>query len=85
MTYELTIEKAAQRSLARVPQPYQDRMIEAIGGLADAPRPTGAKKLAGRMAWRIRVGDYRVIYEVDDDSHKILVVSAGNRRDIYRR
>ena len=85
MKYELSIEKAAQRSLARVPQPYQDRMIEAIAGLADEPRPLGAKKLAGRSAWRIRVGDYRVIYEVDDGRHKILVISAGNRRDIYRQ
>ena len=85
MKYEVYIEKAAQRSLARVPQPHQDRMVGAIAGLADEPRPAGAKKLGGRTAWRIRIGDYRVIYEVDDDHHTILVVSAGNRRDIYRR
>ncbi len=71
--------------MAKVPQPYQDRMVEAIDGLAEEPRPAGAKKLAGRVAWRIRVGDYRIIYEIDDDAHKVLVVSAGNRRDIYRR
>jgi len=85
LKYEVFIEKAAQRSLARVPQPHQDRIFEGIADLADEPRPAGAKKLGGRTAWRIRVGDYRVIYEVDDDHHRILVVSAGNRRDIYRR
>jgi len=85
LKYEVFLEKAVQRSLARVPQPHQDRIFEGIAGLADEPRPTGAKKLSGRTAWRIRLGDYRVIYEVDDDRHNILVVSAGNRRDIYRR
>ena len=84
MNYEVFIEKAAQRSLARVPQPYQERMIAAIVRLSDEPRPAGAKKLAGREAWRIRIGDFRIIYEIDDEIRKVLVVSAGNRRDIYR-
>jgi hypothetical protein len=53
LKYEVFIEKAAQRSLAKVPQPYQDRLIAAVAGLSDDPRPAGAKKLAGREAWRI--------------------------------
>jgi mRNA interferase RelE/StbE len=57
VNYELLIERAAQRALQRIPQPEQDRIIEAIRGLADAPRPPGVKKLAGREAWRMRVGD----------------------------
>ena len=74
MKYEVFVEKVAQRSLARVPQLHQDRMLEAIADLANKPRPAGSKKLGGRTAWRIRVDDYRVIYEVDDDHHTILGV-----------
>jgi mRNA interferase RelE/StbE len=60
-------------------------MISAIGGLSRVPRPAGAKKLVDRNAWRIRAGDYRIIYEIDDEHRTVLVVSAGNRRDVYRR
>ncbi len=85
MNYELLIEKAAQRALQRVPQPDRDRVIEAIRTLSDEPRPPGAKKLKGREAWRIRIGDYRVIYEINDGRRQLLVVTIGHRRDIYRR
>jgi mRNA interferase RelE/StbE len=47
------------------------------------PRPPGCRKLAHSEAWRIRVGDYRVIYEIDDSSHAVLVVHVGHRRDVY--
>ncbi len=52
--------------------------------LAEDPRPSGVKKLSGRDAWRIRVGKYRVIYEVHDDKLIILVISIGQRKDICR-
>ena len=72
-------------AMQRVPQPDQDRLIAAIRSLSGEPRPVGAKKLRGREAWRIRVGDYRVIYEVDDGRRRVLIVTVGHRRDIYRR
>jgi mRNA interferase RelE/StbE len=85
LKYELFIERAAQRALGRLPQSDQARIVEAIRGLAVEPRPRGAKKLRGREAWRIRSGDYRVIYEIDDERRRVLVVTIGHRRDIYRR
>lgn len=62
----------------------QDRIIAAIRSLAEEPRPSGVKKLTGREAWRIRVGNYRIIYEIHDQALIVLVVSIGHRQDVYR-
>jgi mRNA interferase RelE/StbE len=67
-----------------IPQPYRDRIIAAVRNLAEEPMPSGVKKLTGREAWRIRVGDYRIIYEIQDQALIVLVVSIGHRRDIYQ-
>ena len=83
MTYALVIERRAQRSLSRIAAQDQERIAVAIRGLADEPRPHGVNKLSGRNAWRIRVGDYRVLYEIQDDRLLILVVDTGHRREIY--
>ncbi|MGC8490877.1 MAG: type II toxin-antitoxin system RelE family toxin [Syntrophobacteraceae bacterium] len=85
MKFELFIQRKAQKQLANISQPNRDRIIAAIRSLSDAPRPFGSRKLSGRDAWRIRVGDYRVIYEINDDALVVLVVSIGHRRDIYLR
>jgi mRNA interferase RelE/StbE len=84
MTYSVTILRSAEKSLASLPPVIQDRLIVAIRRLAVSPRPPGVKKLAGREAWRIRVADYRVIYEIADVDLTILVVEIGHRREIYR-
>ena len=84
MTYSISILRSAQKSLGSLPAAIQDRIIAAIRRLAAAPRPPGVKKLTGRPAWRIRVGDYRVIYEIDDTDLTILIVDVGHRREIYR-
>lgn len=83
MTYQLQIERRAQKALARIGQPHQNRLI-AIRGLAADPRPPSAKKLSGREGWRVRVGAYRIIYEIHDDQLLVLVLSLGHRREIYR-
>jgi mRNA interferase RelE/StbE len=85
LKYELLIKRRAQKQLAGIPQPNRDRIITAVHSLADDPRPSGVKKLSGRDAWRIRVGDYRIIYEIDDGVLVVLVVSIGHRRDVYSR
>lgn len=59
------------------------RVRDAIRDLANTPRPPGCKKLVGRDGWRIRVGDYRVIYEIDDSTRIVTVVHIGHRRDVY--
>ncbi len=84
MTHEIFIERRAQRALAKIVQPHRDRIISAVRRLADDPRPPGAKKLSGRDAWRIRVGSYRVLYEIHNAKLVVLVVGIGDRRDVYR-
>jgi mRNA interferase RelE/StbE len=65
--------------------PLRDRITAAIDSLADDPRPPGAQKLAGRDDYRIRVGDYRIVYAVDDDEQLVLVARIAHRREVYRR
>ena len=84
MTYKIFIEKSAQKSLSKIPSPYQDRIINAVQALAKNPRPAGCKKLSGREAWRIRIGNYRVLYEIHDDTLIVFVIVIGHRKDIYR-
>ena len=84
MIYTVSIFRSAQKALSSLPPSVQDRIVAAIRRLASNPRPLGVKKLTGREAWRIRVGDYRVIYEIDDTDFTILVAELGHRRDIYR-
>lgn len=84
MTYSVFIQKSAQKALSRIPVREQNRIIEAIRALAGEPRPLGSKKLSGRDAWRIRIGDYRVIYEIQDRQLIVLIVAIGHRKEIYR-
>jgi len=84
MAYALTILKRAQKELASLPKEDYQRVRDAIIKLADTPRPDGTLKMTGRPAWRIRVGDYRVIYEIDDDKAVISVIHIGHRSDVYR-
>ncbi len=83
MTYAVTILRRAQRELGRLPSPTFERVCDAMRALSTEPRPSGCRKLVGRDGWRIRVGDYRVIYEIDDAAHSILILHVGHRRDIY--
>jgi mRNA interferase RelE/StbE len=84
MRYTIFIERYAQKQILRLDRKVIPIIKSAIAGLADNPRPQGYKKLKGEDAYRIRVGDYRVIYEIDDDRIIIVVVSVGHRKDIYK-
>ena len=83
MTYAVAILRRAQKELARVPAPAFERICAAVRLLADNPRPTNCRKLVNREGWRIRVGDYRIIYRVDDETRTVLVLHVGHRRDVY--
>lgn len=83
MSYEVLILRRAQKELAGLPKADYARVRDAVAALADDPRPPGCKKLVGRDGWRIRSGDYRVIYEIDDPQRKVTVLHIGNRRDVY--
>ncbi len=82
---EVEVAPAALRQLRKLDPPARRRVQAAIELLADQPRPPGATKLAGGDGeWRVRTGDYRIIYEIHDQALLVLVVAVGHRRDIYR-
>ena len=83
MNYRLTIRGRAQRAIGRLPARDMQRVRAAIARLATTPRPVGCLKLTDRSAWRIRIGSYRVIYEIDDDARSILIVDVADRKTIY--
>jgi mRNA interferase RelE/StbE len=84
VSYSLSILRRAQKELAQISRGDSERVVEAIRDLAVNPRPVGCRKLTGREGWRIRIGDFRVIYEVDDGQRSVTVLHVGNRRDVYR-
>lgn len=84
MNYTIQINRKSQKALSEIPINYQDKIIEMIYALANNPYPHGCKKLSGREAWRIRIGNYRVIYEINESVLIILVVKIGHRKDIYK-
>ena len=85
MSYSIQFTPRAVRDLEDLPKPDQVRVAPRIDALASTPRPAGCKKLEGdERLYRIRVGDFRVIYRIEDRKLIVLVIRIGNRRDIYR-
>jgi mRNA interferase RelE/StbE len=84
MTYKISILRKAQKQLAKIPASDFKKIKQAILDLGQDPRPPGSLKLKGRPGWRIRQGDYRVIYEIQDDQLIVIVLDIGNRKDIYK-
>ena len=79
------MKSSSRQQLRKLPRPARDRVLDAIEDLADDPHPFGSRKLVdGQSAWRIRVGDYRVIYEIDDGELLVTVIRAAHRREVYR-
>ena len=83
MDYEVLIRRRAQKELALLPKHNYSRIRDLIAALSSNPRPSSCKKLTGREGWRIRSGNYRVIYEVDDRQRRVTVLDVGDRKDIY--
>ena len=84
--YEVYLERAAENDLKRLPTSTFHRIISQIRALADNPRPSGCRKLAGSKSdWRIRIGDYRVLYEIDDKAKAVRIMRVRHRREAYRR
>ena len=82
--YQLRWSKAAGKELDRIPSPLANRIYERIENLALTPRPPGALKLKGHSYWRIRIGDYRVLYAIDDGLKTVSIMSVCHRKDVYR-
>lgn len=86
MTYAIEVARAAARQLGKLDPPVRRRIQAAVELLAEEPRPPGATKLVGGDGeWRVRTGDYRIVYEIHDDVLLVLVVALGHRRDISTR
>ncbi len=83
MSYRVEILRRAAKALSKLPPRDYERVRDAIRALGSDPRPPGCKKLVGRDGWRIRVGRYRVIYEVEDVIRVVTVLDLGHRKDVY--
>lgn len=84
MTYEVEFKKSARKELGKLPKQIQLRLLKSIVALSEDPRRGGVRPMVGSTAWRLRVGDYRVIYDIGDTKLIILVLKIGARKDIYR-
>ncbi len=81
--YSIDFSRKAQKNLDKLSDSIANPILDAIENLAQNPRPIGCKKLKGRKGYRIRVGDYRIIYEIFDSILLIDIINLGNRKDIY--
>jgi mRNA interferase RelE/StbE len=83
---KITIDPRAARELESLPKPIVQKIDKAILSLGENPRPPGVKRLRGKLkdGWRIRVGEYRVLYRIDDNSKEVRIFDVGHRREIYR-
>jgi len=87
MNYEILRSSQALRQLRRLQRTHPQiipQLVAAITALSDNPRPSGVTKLVSRPEWRVRVGDYRVLYQIDDSKKTVTIVSIAHRRDVYR-
>ena len=84
MSYEVIVERKARKALARLPSTAYDRAMRAVANLAEDPRPRQSLALQGRSGRRLRVGDYRIIYEVNDERREVFVAEVWHRQRDYR-
>ncbi len=82
--YRVIVRKSVSKDLKGIPKKDVRRILSAIELLADDPRPPGTKKLSGQERYRLRQGNYRILYEIEDDRLIVCVVRVGDRREVYR-
>ena len=83
--YQVVVERSAEKDLKRLSVEIRSRVVIVLRSLATNPRPSGSRKLAGtKHDWRVRVGDYRIIYEIADVIRVVRVQRIRHRRDVYR-
>ncbi len=84
MTYKLIIKRSAEHDLRRLPHSLFLRINKRILALREDPRPAGVRKLKGNIeGWRVRVGDYRIVYQIDDTNQIVVIIRVRHRRDVY--
>jgi len=84
-SYSLVIKRSAERELRTIPKPDLRMVTVRIRGLAQNPRPVGSEKLSGQDRYRVRQGDYRIVYAVHDETRTVEIVKIGHRREVYRK
>ena len=83
--YSITFARSARKELDQLPADLAERVLQKIEALSESPRPAGVTKLKGQKnVWRLRVGDYRVVYAIDDTAKAVDVSIVRHRRDVYR-
>ena len=86
MSFDVVLKRSAEKEVAALDAETRGRVLEVLATLAENPRPSGAQKLRGPYdLWRIRVGDYRILYKIEGNVLKIYVVRVSHRREVYRR
>ncbi len=83
-SYKVFLKKSTEKELRQIPPKDLVRIVEKMKGLAGDPRPHGAEKMEGEERYRIRQGDRRILYTIDDPGKAVMIVKVGNRREVYR-
>lgn len=83
-SYEITFKKSVAKDLKKIPKKDVSRILEVIQSLSRNPRPPQVKKLSGQERYRMRKGNYRILYTIEDTKLVITVVKVGDRREVYR-
>ena len=83
-SYSLEVKRSAAKEIAGLPKADCQRVVAKIQLLASDPRPRGCEKLSGAEKYRMRQGDFRILYEIDDSAKSVIIVKIGNRKDVYR-
>jgi mRNA interferase RelE/StbE len=83
--YKILIKPSAVKEIEAIPKKDRLRIIKRIRSLADDPRPSGSEKLSGDDRYRVRQGNYRIVYSISDEEILVIVIKVGHRRDIYRK
>lgn len=84
MSYLINLKRSAEKELEHLPVKIHDRIVNLLISLKENPLPKGVKKLSGREGYRVRVGDYRILYVINHSEKKAEVFSIAHRRDVYR-
>ena len=82
--YSIEIKRSAVKEIERLPRHDIKAVLDAIASLAENPRPHGSKKLSGQEKYRLRCGNYRILYSIEDDVLTVFIVKVGHRKDVYR-
>jgi len=82
--YQIKLDKRVEKELDKIPEKIFDKIKKVILALKDNPRPLGVKKLTNQEHWRIRVGEYRILYEIDDQDKVIVIFKIKHRKEVYK-